>query len=99
MQLTDNPTGNPFRMVSGSNNFVGPQTGLGRQQIYVDMHPGAGETVTLEVESPGSVWIDTGIAFSDIGVKAFWDDPTVRYRMRTTAPGARAYATGVWRVE
>ena len=92
---TTQATGSVFMVRGGAPTFSGPQDLLSRQQVLLDTH--AGGVWTLQVKSPGDVWIDTDIAFSDMGVKAFWGSPELEYRLSGGTVGTRAYATGVWR--
>ena len=95
LDVTD-AIGQTFRLVDqltlpGTTYFV-----LGRQEILVDLHVGG--TWTLQIESPGGIWIDTDITFVDVGVKALWVTQSARYRLTGGVPGARAYVTGAWNV-
>ena len=78
---SDDATGTAFTATGGNST------------ILVDTH--AGGVWTLQVESPGGVWIDSDISFTGTGIQDLTTVAGLSYRLNGGMTGARAFAAPV----
>ena len=83
LDTADATPGDAFQLQSG-----------GYQYALCDTHVGG--TWTLQLQSPGGVWIDTDLEFAAVGVQSF-DVPHSggNFRFSGGMMGAKIYCTGV----